>query len=298
VRRGPSQGRNSPQKAKYSSGLDDCQRPLRAGTERATTIGMKNLIRLLAGLALASFAACAPQTDAAEVDPEDDTQSIAEDLTGNFPVGTAFTTTADVNLRRGPSKSDAIIKLIPSGSVVKSASASARGVWYGVSFQGDTGWVHGSFIKKGASSPSETPSGGHFTRQAVYNAVKSRVQPGCSGDPADFLSSSLTTQQLVDAVGYINANANFSWGWCVANSGHHFDPQAHSSGLSIDIFATEAGNDRAMMKLINQDPYFVEVGVSGDYRSLQGLINAPGKCSFVENAPTHIHASVKKAFCN
>jgi murein DD-endopeptidase MepM/ murein hydrolase activator NlpD len=113
---------------------------------------------VILGFALATSAGCAdPALQADGALSDESVESVAEDLTGNFAVGTSLVTTSAVNLRKGPSTEEAVLKLLPAGTVVKSASASAKGVWYGVSVDGLTGWVHGAYLKKsdGACRPSK-----------------------------------------------------------------------------------------------------------------------------------------------
>ncbi len=246
--------------------------------------------------AFAALVAISISVGACTADTLQEEQATSEDaLTGAYKVGTALETTADVNLRGGPSTTASVFDVIPRGTRVVSAAAQPSGGFYGVTWSGKTGWVSGTYLKVPTAGGS-APAGGHYSRQNVYDAAKGRKT--CSGGSAsDLLNPGLTTQQLVDAVGWVAANTSFSWGWCVINTGHHLDPAAHSGGFAIDIFANNSGDDAAMLRLINQNPYFVEVGVSGDYVSLRGLISSATKCSFVENAPTHIHASVRRAFC-
>jgi uncharacterized protein YraI len=97
--------------------------------------------------------------DGADADETgDEAASVAsDDLTGNHPIGTTYVTTSAVNLRKGPSKTDEIILEIPAGAEVKSASSAAKGVWYGVTYQGKTGWVHGAYIQL-ANRPGACPA--------------------------------------------------------------------------------------------------------------------------------------------
>lgn len=81
-------------------------------------------------------------------DPDAEGYSSEEALTGSFAVGTELQTTADLNHRESPSPSADILQVIPEGTIVKSAAAQPRANWYGVTFNGKTGWVSGQFLAR------------------------------------------------------------------------------------------------------------------------------------------------------
>jgi uncharacterized protein YgiM (DUF1202 family) len=119
----------------------------------ALALGMKlHMPILVSVLVLSSIACAAPEEDGTSIAGVEEVESDAEALTGNFPVGTALRTKADVNLRKGPSRSDAVLKIIDAGTVVKSASGTSRDGWYGVTFGGTTGWVYGVNLEKDSGS--------------------------------------------------------------------------------------------------------------------------------------------------
>src|SRR6185369_1058975 len=78
----------------------------------------------LAACAIVALGACAPETGEGETDseeligaPEDITTDDAA-LAGSPAVGAGLKTTSDLNLRTGPSTSDSVLHVIPSGDVV------------------------------------------------------------------------------------------------------------------------------------------------------------------------------------
>jgi hypothetical protein len=90
---------------------------------------------------------------ASEAGSETDFGSIAEEgLTGSFAVGTDLQTNGEVNHRSSPSASAAILQVIPSGTRVKSAASQPLNGWYGVTWNGKTGWVAGTYLEKGTST--------------------------------------------------------------------------------------------------------------------------------------------------
>ncbi len=97
------------------------------------------------------LAGCAPASEAPAGDTEDD-------LVGAFPVGTSLYTTDDVNLRQGPSMTQPILSVIPSGSLVYSAAATPRANWYGITFNGRTGWVAGAYLSRTPSTATGAPA--------------------------------------------------------------------------------------------------------------------------------------------
>lgn len=67
---------------------------------------------------------------------------------------TAYTTTERLNLRTAPSASGKLILTIPKAHVVQSLSTS--GAWHKVTYNGSTGYVIGTYLKKGTSSPASS----------------------------------------------------------------------------------------------------------------------------------------------
>ena len=61
---------------------------------------------------------------------------------------TKFTTTANLNLREGPSTADAIILTMPNGSEVEAIEETPTNNWYHVVFQGQEGWASGSYLQE------------------------------------------------------------------------------------------------------------------------------------------------------
>lgn len=76
-----------------------------------------------------------------------------------YPVGTTFATTANLNLRSGPSTSYKILHVIPKGAKVTLVQSSPQGGWYKIKHAGMAGWSHGNYLTK-ASSPSGGSSSG------------------------------------------------------------------------------------------------------------------------------------------
>jgi hypothetical protein len=123
----------------------------------------------LAGALVGTLAALPGCSAELEAEPPED-QS-ADELRGSYAVGTDLRTTADLNHRVAPNLDAAIMQVIPAGTIVKSAAAEPRAGWYGITWNGRTGWVFGEYLVK----PS-APSGGSAASDLLaYHAAGSIV---------------------------------------------------------------------------------------------------------------------------
>lgn len=97
-------------------------------------------------------------TDAAPTDatlPVEATVDAAPELgAGELPIGCAIRATTDVNLRAGPSTSDAILHVIPSGDTATVVASAPVAGFINVSHGGATGWAFGVYFDTScATSP-------------------------------------------------------------------------------------------------------------------------------------------------
>ncbi|MCS6900851.1 MAG: SH3 domain-containing protein [Myxococcales bacterium] len=109
-----------------------------------------------------------------------------EELTGTMAVGTQVKTTANLNLRSGPSTSHKVLRVMPKGSTVTIVSSSPNNSFYQVKHDGLTGWAHGSYLtlsgsndssgggSSGGGSPSN-PAGSESARDQAIQRAKSGV---------------------------------------------------------------------------------------------------------------------------
>ncbi len=72
--------------------------------------------------------------------------------------GTAVTTTA-LNLRAGPSTSDAVLVVMPAGATV-AITGDPRNGFYPVTYNGRSGWAYGDYLRLGGSGPGDGGSSG------------------------------------------------------------------------------------------------------------------------------------------
>jgi len=128
--------------------------------------------------------ACTPSV---EGDVGDDSLLVAEDddlattssaLSGNLAVGTTLKTTANLNLRSGPSTSNTVRLVMPAGSTVTVVATAPSGGFYNVRYSGTTGWSSGQYLKLDTSGGgTTTPPGGleDATRGGAIERAKSAV---------------------------------------------------------------------------------------------------------------------------
>jgi murein DD-endopeptidase MepM/ murein hydrolase activator NlpD len=79
--------------------------------------------------------------------------STAEELsaaavTEDVPVGTVLEATTDVNLRSGPSTSDRVLRVVPTGARVTVVQAAPSNGFYKIDYAGTIGWSFGAYYVK------------------------------------------------------------------------------------------------------------------------------------------------------
>jgi len=75
-----------------------------------------------------------------------DLASGTEAISGSFAVGAWFITSADVNLRNGPSTGNVILSVMRLGSQVMLLQSNPTNGFYNVKFGGTSGWASGGFL--------------------------------------------------------------------------------------------------------------------------------------------------------
>ncbi|HVY49749.1 MAG TPA: SH3 domain-containing protein [Minicystis sp.] len=106
----------------------------------------------LAGLALVAlplaFAGCMAGTsnvDSDELHGAPEVGSGTDGLSGAVPVGSTLKATTSVNLRSGPSTSNAILHVVPAGATVTVVSSNPTNGFYQVNHGGTVGWSYGQY---------------------------------------------------------------------------------------------------------------------------------------------------------
>ncbi len=90
--------------------------------------------------------------------------------TGVQPAGTSLETTADLNLRTGPSTSHSIIETMPEGSIVTVVDPNPQNGWYKVNHNGNVGWSSGKYLQAAAAGGGDGGGSGSVRDQAIDRA--------------------------------------------------------------------------------------------------------------------------------
>ncbi len=95
--------------------------------------------------------------------------------TQSLTSGQSLVTTANLNLRKGPGTSYAIILVMPQGSTVKLLDATPQNGFYNISYNGNSGWSSGAYLKPAPTNtpPSTDPNGPPSPANAVARAQAS-----------------------------------------------------------------------------------------------------------------------------
>jgi TolB protein len=97
-------------------------------------------------------------------------------LSGAVEIGSALVTTANVNLREGPSTSAQIIRALGKGTVVTAIARSRpSGAFYNVRAESDDGWVHGAYL---AHAPDAQDA-------SARDGAPQQGEPTCTAGRAD-----------------------------------------------------------------------------------------------------------------
>jgi uncharacterized protein YgiM (DUF1202 family) len=179
------------------------------------SIGKKSSTLVLTTFVATVFAfavpGCAADTGTEESNVNDTNElgSDAEELKGSYAVGVSLITLDALNLRESNSVTATVLAVIPEGTIVKSASASPRGDWYGVTYGGKTGWVHGAFLAVPDAAAKQSIPGDAATIMEEYKAGKISLYETTFGrvDGADALSNIRDTAAGKRARRSVHANA-------------------------------------------------------------------------------------------
>ena len=126
---------------------------------------------IVLSLAVSALGGCSAEpfepADADEdAEPSDGAVTIASSAQSRF------TTTANLNFREGPSKSESIMRVLPRGTAVTRVLRTPQNGFFKVTQGGDEGWVHGNYIRAAGAggddedtTPTPTDNGGTGTGQ-------------------------------------------------------------------------------------------------------------------------------------
>nr|MDP9472999.1 SH3 domain-containing protein [Chloroflexota bacterium] len=127
--------------------------------------------------------------------------------------GQTATTTTALNLRSGPSTTNAVLLVMPAGSTV-TITGSAQNGFYPVTFNGTGGWASTNYLTLGGSGTTPTPGSGTAT---VTSALNLRSGPSTS-DPVISVMPAGATVTLTgeSANGFLGVTYNGRTGWAYA----------------------------------------------------------------------------------
>jgi uncharacterized protein YraI len=119
------------------------------------------------------FAAAPAGVDAEGVDGAAATTEppIADEATIAATAGDSLVATTDLNLRAGPSTTDAVVTVMPPGAAVTATGADSSG-FTPVTYNGVAGWAFAGFLQPAGSAPpadGSTPGGGSATTTSDLN---------------------------------------------------------------------------------------------------------------------------------
>lgn len=108
---------------------------------------------------LLSLSACTvasndPDSEELTGAPEENVGKNNDAITGSLTVGSHLVATTGVNLRSGPSTSDKIYHVVPSGSTVTVEASHPQNGFYKVKHNGTVGWSYGQYYKAGSTGSS------------------------------------------------------------------------------------------------------------------------------------------------
>ncbi len=107
---------------------------------------MRRLITLALPILLAACGVEVERTDDTTAIVEPDDTRASESTLGTPAAGTTLVTTGNLNLRKGPGKSYAVIAVMPKGSKVIALGDPPSGAYYRVRFGSLVGFAHGAYL--------------------------------------------------------------------------------------------------------------------------------------------------------
>jgi hypothetical protein len=210
-------------------------RPEQVVAVRSLALGW--FIMLLSSLALGGCVAASDDIDSEELQgAEESPSSRADGITGSLPVGATLKSTTGVNLRTGPSTSNSILHVVPSGAQVTLQDSTPSNGFYKVKHGGTVGWSYGQYytlVASGSGSWGSCSVGGETgTCIDVGSCAAGNVStPGYCPGPANVqcctptISGSGSGSITSEAIARAESAKGFSYWW-----GHaRFRPEGPTS---------------------------------------------------------------------
>ena len=148
----------------------------------------------------------------------DDGGSVSNSATGSA------TTTTSLNLRAGPSTSDSVLAVMPSGASVTLTGSASNG-FVSVNYQGTDGWAYESYLGAGGSgsdagsgSGDNIPGGGAVGSATTTSSLNLRSNSSTSARVITVMPSGASVSILGDPVnGFYPVSYSGSNGWAYAD---------------------------------------------------------------------------------
>jgi uncharacterized protein YraI len=129
---------------------------------------------------------------------------------GGLAVGATLVATADVNLRDGPSTTNAILHVVPKGSSVTVVSTTAQNGFVNVAHLGVSGWSGACFVTTAGTAPDAGTDGG----SSYDSGTTSDTSVGTdAGPPPPVDAGPPTSTVRDDAVKRAIPAVGFSYWW-------------------------------------------------------------------------------------
>lgn len=149
----------------------------------------------------------APSSEETEDQP---VESLAVEATG-----ATATTTSALNLRTGPSTSDSVLLVIPSGSTVSLTGEAANG-FLGVIYNGTAGWASAAFLDTGETTPDPEPVSGAGIATTT-SALNLRSGPSTTNSVLRVLPAGATVTLTGQSMsGFLSVSYDGTTGWAYA----------------------------------------------------------------------------------
>jgi hypothetical protein len=179
---------------------------------------------------IAAAAGCSAGEDGTLVGA-DETAVTSADITAHYAVGTVVATTADLNLRTGPSTSDHIILVMANGSHATIVDSAPQGGWYHLRYGSTVGWSYGGYLRV-----VSTPGG----VTAAFDRARAGVGFSYEWGGGRWLMSGPTSSTRGSCVGNCPS--------CT----HYGSYGADCSGFVAKVWAVPASNDNVS---VGEHPY-------------------------------------------
>lgn len=194
-------------------------------------------------LALSSVACTVASGDEEEsLVSADESIELGGQIAGNLTAGTTVRTTDPLNLRTGPSTSNAVITVMPAGASLKLVSGTPNNNFYQVSYNGQTGWASGTYLSQSTKTLQATEDvylrSGPGTTYSILQLVP-------DGGKVTLLDSTAKN-------GFYNVSYNGQTGW--SSAAYYTTPTATAGSSSCSVSVTP---------LYCKVPYINQISSSG-----------------------------------